>query len=243
MKSNNKITKIALSSLIVAGLALNVSSCKKDGISSTPSTTVTEADAAELATDAVTPSTGGMVTQVNNSVIIYQNTALSCGVQKDSTLTGASASGVSPSYSYNLKWNYELNCSGIVPNTLNFNFTGSSTYDGPRMSSTDSSTGGFTLGGLSSTQYTLNTNYTRTGSTISKIGAQNSFNSTFSIVSSNIIIQKSTQQIVSGSATVSITATSTSGKSFTFNGTLSFLGGKKANLVLNSGTTYVIQWT
>ncbi|WP_162847030.1 hypothetical protein [Mucilaginibacter gracilis] len=49
-------------------------------------------------------------------------------------------------------------------------------------------------------------------------------------------------QILSGSATVAISGSSTSGKSFTYNGTITFLGGNKATLVLNSGASYTIQW-
>jgi hypothetical protein len=42
---------------------------------------------------------------------------------------------------------------------------------------------------------------------------------------------------------VTIASTSTSGKTFNFNGTVTFLGNKKATVILNSGVTYNIQWS
>ena len=238
---NVKTTMMML--LIASGLTLGLDSCKKDGVASS-STTVTEADAAEVATDAVVPTTGGLTVQASSSVSIYKTVALSCGVKKDSTISKSSASGATPSYNYSLSWDYTLACTGIVPSQLTFNFNGSSTYDGLRMSSDDKSTGGFVLTGLqpSATAYVLNTTYTRTGTQTSKIARKYTFTSNLSITSSNITVDKTTQKILSGTAVVSVSGTSSSGNKFSFNGTITFLGGNKATLVLNSGTSYAIQW-
>jgi hypothetical protein len=247
MKINRKIGGIICAALITAGVIAGISSCKKGSSANSTSTTdsFTEADAAELSTDALVPSTGGMVTSVSNSTGIYQAAALSCGVEKDSTIVKASAPGLSPSYDYNLSWNYTLTCKGLVPNQLTFNFTGSGDYDGPRMSSSDKSTGGFVLKGLGVTagQYILNTTYTRVGTTTSKILNKNTFASTITITSTNILIDKISQEITSGSATITIKVVSTSGRIFNFNGTVTFLGNKTATIVLNSGTSYNIQWS
>jgi hypothetical protein len=56
------------------------------------------------------------------------------------------------------------------------------------------------------------------------------------------LVDKTTLKIVSGSAAVKVTGSSSSGKSFSFAGTLTFLGSNKATLVLNSGASYAIQW-
>ena len=242
MKTNQIIPKIICVTLIATGITFGTSSCKKD---STSTATVTEADAAELTTDAISPETGGMTAQLSSSVTIEKTVTLSCGVQKDSTITKSSTTGASPSYSYNLSWNYLLTCNGVIPNQLAFNFTGTGNYDGPRLSSNDKSDGSFTLTGLpaTSSQYVFASTYTRTGTTTSKIARQYTFTSNIKITSSNIIVDKATQQILSGTASVVITAISSSGKTFNFNGTITFLGGKKASVVLNSGTTYTIQWS
>ncbi|PUZ21509.1 hypothetical protein GA0116948_110158 [Chitinophaga costaii] len=229
--------------IFLALMTTGLYSCKKDDAPAS-TTTVTEADAVELATDAVVPADGGMVLQVNNSVMIYQTAAIDCGVAKDSAIAGSSASGATPSYSYALNWNYLLTCSGVVPSLLTFNFSGESKYDGVHMSSNDSSTGNFVLTGITptATAYTLNTTYTRNGSQTSKIARNNSFSSKMSIESSNITVDKTSLKILSGEATIAISGSSTSGSSFSYSGTLTFLGNDKATLVLNSGTSYTIVW-
>jgi hypothetical protein len=240
---NVKTTAVILLTASILGLGLN--SCKKESaVSNDSSVTVTEADAAELATNAVSPTTGGFAVQVNNSVSIYKTVALSCGVKKDSTITRSSASGATPAYSYSLSWDYMLTCTGIVPSQLAFNFTGGGTYDGPRMSSDDKSTGGFVLTNLQPTAstYALSSTYLRIGTQTSKIARKYTFTSNLSITSSNILVDKTTLKIVSGTAAVKLTGTSSSGKTFSFAGTITFLGGNKANVVLNSGTSYAIQW-
>jgi hypothetical protein len=246
MKNKMNIPRIILAAGIAAGLAFGVSSCKKDSSTTTPtaSTTVTEADAAELTTDAVVPSTGGIITQLNTSASINTSVPLSCGESKDSTITKSSAAGVTPTYSYSLGWNYLLNCNGVIPSALTFNFTGNAAYDGASMSSSDKSTGEFVLSGLqpASSQYLFNATYNRAGTTTSKIARKYTFTSNITVKSGNIAVDKSSLQILSGSASVSITATSSSGKTFNFNGTITFLGDKKATLVLNSGVTYPISW-
>ncbi|SDI41587.1 hypothetical protein ACRQ5D_08510 [Mucilaginibacter sp. P25] len=244
MKTSLKARKILFSLAVTAGLAVIISSCKKDNASTTENTTVTEADAAELTTNAIVPSSGGFAVQVNSSVTVYKTVKLSCGIAKDSSITKSSATGVSPSYNYTLSWNYLLNCSGVVPNDLTFNFTGSSKYDGPRMSSEDSCSGGFVLTGLAPTApaYVLNTTYTRDGSQVSKIGRNYSFSSKLIIKSSDITVDKTSLKILSGTATVTISGASSSGKSFNFNGTITFNGNNKATLLLNSGASYNIQW-
>ena len=244
MKKKIINTKLLFTVLIAAGLTFSAASCKKDS-TGTSAETVTEADAAELTTDAITPETGGMTAQLSSSTTIEKTVALSCGVSKDSTIIKSSAAGASPSYSYNLNWNYMLTCNGIIPSQLAFNFTGSGSYDGVRLSSKDNSQGSFTLTGLppTSSQYLFSSTYTRAGTTTSKIARQYTFTSNIKITSSNIAVDKTTQQIVSGTAAVTIAATSTSGKTFNFNGTVTFLGNKKATIVLNSGVTYNIQWS
>ncbi|MCR8556281.1 hypothetical protein KXD93_01425 [Mucilaginibacter sp. BJC16-A38] len=244
MKNMFITSKTLFAVLIAAGLTFSATSCKKDSSTSTTDT-VTEADAAELTTDAVSPETGGMTAQLSSSVTIEKTVALSCGVQKDSTIIKSSATGASPIYNYNLSWNYILTCNGLIPSQLAFNFSGTGSYDGPRLSSTDKSNGSFTLTGLqaASSQYLFSSTYSRTGTTVSKIARQYTFTSDIKITSSNIAIDKVTQQIVSGTGTVVIKATSSSGKTFNFTGTLTFLGGKKATVVLNSGATYTIQWS
>ena len=249
-----------LFALVMAGASvMTLTSCHKN---SSATTTISESDAAQVMVDAISPSTGGLVSQVNNSATLFANGTVTggtvhsvnnhlttdsynipCGTQKDSTVAYSSLSSGVPSFTYSLTWAYKLDCS--VPSTFTLNFSGQGTYNGFVQSSSFKSTGGLVLSGLGSTasQFTFNSNYTRTGTTTSKIGNKNTFDHALSITSSNIVYDKTTKEIVSGTATVSIKVTSTSGNSWTYGGTLTFLGNKTARLVLNSGIVYNISWS
>jgi hypothetical protein len=261
MKIKQTISRNIFAAVVAAALAFTVTSCHKDNSAST-SDTITEADAAQVTTDAVSPSTGGMVSQVSSSASIFSgatvtggtvssvnnhlttySSTIPCGTTKDSTIAYASIGTSAPSFTYSLSWNYLLDCS--VPSSFTLNFTGQGTYNGLVLSSSFNSTGKFVLTGLgaTTTQFTFNSNYARTGTTTSKVGNQNTFNHSLTITSTNIVYDKTTQEIASGTATVSIKVTSTSGNSWTYGGTLTFLGNKTAKLVLNSGTTYNISWS
>jgi len=242
----SKAAKFVIAGGIVA--LVGISACKKDNNNnSSTNATVTEADAAELTTDAVTPSTGGFDAQVSTSVTIYvsASTKLSCGAKKDTTVSYSSPSNFIPNYAYMLSWNYELDCNAGIPGQFAFSFSGSSSYNGALMTSADNSNGSFTIAdpGLTSTNYSFTSSYERSGKQTSKVGYQKSFTSDYKMSSSNILISKATHEIVSGTATVTITGTSSNGSSFSFNGTITFLGNKQAKLVLNSGTTYNITWS
>jgi len=245
MKTNYYTTKILCAALIIAGIAFGISSCKKDSTSSNnslASTTVTEADAAQFTSDAVSPSTDGFGDQLSRTASLYTTIPLSCGAKKDTTYIKASAKGVTPSYADTLVWNLALNCSGSIPSNVTLSFAGKGVYSGQYMSAQDTSAAQFVLTG-SSSGYLLTANYTRVGVAISKIAKQYTFSTTLNIQSTNIVVDKTTQQIVSGTAVVTIVATSTSGKSFNFNGTVTFLGNKTASLKLNSGKVYPISWS
>ena len=259
MKTQTNTKKLLFAAATVAGIMLSFSSCRKD-TSSTSSDTVTEADAAQVTSEAVSPSTGGMASQVSSSAAFYSSASVTggtvssvgskslystieCGQTKDSTVSYASVNTTAPAFTYSLSWQNTLAC--VVPSTFTCNFNGKGSYTGLLESSTFTSTGGFVLTGLSAsaTSYTFSSTYNRQGTTVSKIGNQNTFTHSLTITSSSIIYDKSTQEITSGTATVAITVTSTSGKSWNYGGTLKFLGGKTATITLNSGTVYNISWT
>lgn len=223
-----------------------LNSCKKENTSSTTDS-ISEEDAAEAITQSVSAESGGMTAQSYNAIEVT-NTELStlpCGITFDSSVSIASESGAAITYAANLSWNWTLTCNNLsIPEVLNFNISGSSSYNAPRMSSDDNSTASFKITGLqpSATAYTMNANYERNGTQQSKVLNKNSFSSTIILESTDLIISKTTQQITSGTATASISGASSSGKSFSYSGTVTFLGNKQATLVMASGNTYNIAW-
>jgi hypothetical protein len=243
----SKVAKFLIAGGLVA--MIGFSACHKDnGNNATgPNATVTEADAAELTSDAVTPATGGFDAQAKVSVSIYitASAKFTCGEKKDTTISYSSPTDFIPNYSYVLTWNYQLDCNSGIPSQFAFSFSGASKYNGVLMSSSDNSSGSFAISdpGATSSTYTFGSTYERSGKQTSKVGYQKTFSSDLKMSSTNIQISKSTEEIVSGTASITITGTASNGNSFSFSGTITFLGNKKATLVLNSGTTYNIAWS
>ncbi len=243
MKNNTPGFKLIAGAFVAASIGLAALSCNKSGtISTTGSTNVTETDAAQFAANAISPSSGGMVTQLSSSASFSSEPSLLCGVEQNTTVTISSLNGAMPSYNYVLNWDYILNCNADVPSNITLNFTGKGTYSGVYMSASDTSNAQFVLTPGSASAYTATVNYTRTGNATSKFGKQYTFHSVLNIQSSNIAIDKTTKEITSGTATITLVATASTGKTFNFNGTLTFLGNKKASMLLNSGAAYTIQW-
>lgn len=244
--------RVRISLLLVAGILFAISSCKKDDDTST-TTAVSEEEIAEAVSESVSTPSGGLVVQ-STAAAGYSSDLMNgrigakasdqCGILHDTTVAGASETGATITFSYNFNWNWLLTCNNIVPQTFIFNYAGKTSYDAVRMSSNDSSKANITVTGLGidSTYYVFNQTYTRNGSQISKINQKRSFTSLISIVSSDIRISKTTLKILSGTATVTVTGEGSGGRSFSYGGTITFLGGEKATLVLTGGGTYTIAW-
>jgi len=243
---SNKTFLFSASLFLVLGLA--TVSCKKSNSTSSSSSstdTVTTADAANAVSDAVSPASAGMVAQTQTTVVIINTDNLDCGVAKDTSFSGQNAAGAAITYSYTYSSNSLLTCSVGAPSSFQFNYSGKNNYSAAYLASDDSAQGNFTVTGLNpgATQYVFNASYIRNGSETSKVRNQYSFTSNINIQSSNLTIDKSTQQIVSGTATVSVSGAANNGKAFSYSGTITFSGGNQALLVLGDGNTYTITWS
>lgn len=232
--------------LLFVCLLLAVSSCKKDDDNST--TAVSEADVAEAVSQAVYNQGGGMVVQ-GTAAAEYSTDLMNsrkgakvsdqCGILHD-TIVALSTEN----YGYNFHWNWLLTCKEMVPQTFEFNYAGKTSYETVRMSSSDSAKATITVTGLGadSAYYLFNQTYTRNGHQNSKVNQKRSFSSLISIVSSDLKISKSTLKILSGTGTVTVNGEGSGGKSFSYKGTISFLGNEKATLVITNGGTYNLIW-
>jgi len=240
--------RLLLSVIIFLALVLATFSCKKSNStsgSSSATDTVTTDDAANAVSDAVSPASAGMVAQTQTTVVIINTDDLACGEVKDTAFSGQNAVGAAITYSYAYSSNRLLTCNADVPSSFQFNFSGKNSYSAAYIASDDSAQGNFTVTGLSpgASQYVFNASYIRNGSETSKVRNQYTFTSNINIQSTNLTIDKSTQQIVSGTATVSISGAASNGKSFSYSGTITFSGGNQALLVLGNGNTYTITWS
>ncbi|SFW74242.1 hypothetical protein [Chitinophaga sancti] len=242
------VRKMALSLALISGMALIVSSCKKDEDDGTISTE----EMVEAVSQTFTTQSGGVISVTNLSSGIVNDVknaaatgrfADQCNIPHSKNLTGASADTATKYvWSYGLSVNWLLNCTEKVPSVFDINIAGKALYDLPRMSSEDSVTNKITVTNLEdSAMYKMTLNYSRVGTQQSKIGKMHKFTSTVTIKSTNMYLNKTTLKIASGTATVSIHGEGSGGKSFTLSGYLTFSGNDAASLVLND-TKYTVSW-
>jgi hypothetical protein len=117
----------------------------------------------------------------------------------------------------------------------------SGSFDGPRMASEHAGTASVNITKLekASATYSVNASYKSTGSFQSKIRNKNSTSSVVDIAITDVVVDKSTHEILSGSASATITGTVTGKGSFTFTGTIEFNGDQMASVVVN-GSDYLV---
>jgi hypothetical protein len=212
-------------------------SCKDES-----SKTVSEEEAVEVITNSMAAKTGGTEQQTANIADIwatlgnYCNTTFDTSLVKNITLTNLTAN-------YTLDYDYTITCNILgLPTSANLNAATSGTYNTTRISSNDSTTSAYILSDLLNlTQYTLNGTSTRTGSQVSSIGNDASFSSVVSTTFSNVKINLTTGIIDSGTATVSISGTTTDNQNYNYTGSIVFLGNQTATLTLN-GNTHNLTW-
>ena len=242
MKNNNRITGLFFAMLLIV---TSFSSCRKEE----EEAPITTDDAADVVTYAMQKSSGGYASE-SEEAAAYMTDAdlqtttptLQCGIPFDSTVTlNYSTSNVTASYT--LSWDLLLSCNNQnVPQSLSFNSPYSGSYSGPLMSS--SNTGNLTwtvtgLGSGSSTPYSFSGTFTRNGSHTSNVRNKTTFSSDLQVTVTAVTIDKVTQHITGGTGTVSLNCQTSTGKSYTFTGTIVFNSNGTATLTIN-GTPYSI---
>ena len=242
-------------------LMLGAFSCKKDNSNSSASS-VTSDQAADIAASSLAENSDGFTSVTDdiatNAQGINSSTSLTinstgqatnsvhqaCGTTLSDSLTRAITID-SVSVNYFFKYSHTLNCnSSNQPDNVINALTYHGSFDGPRLSSSNSGSANVTIAGLSptATNFVVNGEYKRAGSFQSKIGNKASGNSNIDIVGTNITLSKPDRKIISGNATISITGTGPKGASFSYTGTIVFNGDGTATLTINS-TAYTINLT
>jgi hypothetical protein len=236
-------------------LLIGAFSCKKDGVST--STAVTTDQAADIAAGSLAENSGGLATVTDDIAVNAQGLSSVNGLNVNSqgtssvhqacgsTLTDSLTSSLSidsVTINYFFKYARTLNCNAnSLPDNVINAVTYHGSFDGPRLSSSNTGSSTFTIAGFSQTalSFVVNGEYKRTGSFTSKIGNKASGNSNVDIVVTNLTITKTTRKIASGNATIAITGTGPKGVAFSYTGTLVFNGDDTAILTIN-GTAYNI---
>jgi hypothetical protein len=245
-------------SLIVL-LMLGAFSCTKDN-SSSSSTTVTTDQAADIAAGSLAENSNGFasvtddvainalgISSVNSGLTVNSTQATNslhqaCGTTVTDSLT-RNITADSVTINYFFKYSHTLNCNvNSQPDNVIDTVTYNGTFDGPRLSSTNSGSAKVRIAGLTlaATNFVINGEFKRDGSFQSKVGNKASGNSHIDIVGTNIIISKVNRKIISGTATITITGTGPKGNSFSYTGTIKFNGDGTATLTLSGGASYTI---
>jgi hypothetical protein len=234
---------------ILIMLLLGAAACKKSvNTMSNPTVNgnVTTDDAADMVAGSLSMNSNGIANvasdvTLNATVMFGDRDHLKCGTTRSDTISRQSSPGAPWTYSYKLTYNFMVDCnSSSVPDSLSSNLTYSGSFSGPNMSSTNSGSSIFGVGGLlpTDTAFVINGEYKRAGSFSSKIDTAHNGSSNIDIVVSGLLVKKHTHMIEGGTATFTITGTGRKG-SFSFTGTIVFNNDGTATLTVN-GTVYTI---
>lgn len=240
--TTNNITKM----LLVAFVIIALGSCRKES-----ATVATEADAVDAIETSLVSSSGGTAEDISMAAEYAMSggygkngsvtgaTSLICAVPYDTTVSYSHTGTITATYSHS--WEVLLNCNGSVPISLAWTGTYSGSFDALRLSGSSSGSRNWALTGINSgsAAYTLNGSTTRTGSHTSKVRNQYTYDVTINTTLTNLTVNKTTYQIISGTGTVAATLNVSNGTSKTFNGTIVFNGNQTATLTIN-GNTYTI---
>lgn len=237
-----KISRMFLIALISL-FSMTFVACREEG----PITvTLSEEDVADIVEYAVSAETGGMVEQIETSAEMVESytASIPCGQQKDSTLSFSSSSSSRFTYAYDVSWEWALVCNALsIPDSFELYFAANGSYETMRMKSDDESVYDFTLNGLklSDPDLIYSGSLTRSGSQEAKVRNKNAFSSDLEIITEDLTVSKSGQEITSGTAVVTLEATLSNGTQQSFTGKLTFLGGQTATFEVN-GKTFNLNW-
>ncbi|MDW7690215.1 hypothetical protein R9C00_24375 [Flammeovirgaceae bacterium SG7u.111] len=237
-KSNQFISK----TILAFAFGSLLFSCSEDSLDDTM--IISEEEAAEVVIQSVEAESGGVVVQIEDASTMTVENIDNCGISMDTVISASSSTGATIVYEYTLSWDYALTCNNFTPQQFSFNYTGQASYDAPRIASADTRTGALTVEGLSfsSSKLLFNLEFVNQGSQTSKIGNKSSFTSTTTLKSADLAVDKLTYEILSGTVEVTISGATSTGTTFSYSGTLTFLGNRQGMLVMASGATYSIQW-
>jgi hypothetical protein len=234
-----KMTVKALVMLIMVGLFTQA--CNDDDETTSAGITTDEAadevgltistDVADLASDLSV-----VADDAENGRAASNGRTASCGVQYDTTFTRA-YTGVFISYDYVISYGYMLSCTpNNVPSLLEYTFSSDGQRSTARLSSTGESTGSLTASGLefSENAYTLNGTFGRSHTLSQNAGAQRVFNSESEVSVTDLVVNKATQRIESGSASFTVSGQGSGGASYSFTATVTFNGNGTATATIQS---------
>jgi hypothetical protein len=237
--------------LVAAGISMAVPACKKDDdTKSAPALSETEVSA--VVAQSLSANSGGILSQTNSSIDITNRIAAPRqGAKTTSEYCGTSLNDSinisSDVFTYAMKWSYLLTCTTEKePQSLAVSFAGRVKLQTEKLTLNDSSVVKFKLTGLESdsTLLVFNQTFNRIGSM--KVVSDSSsvtYATLLSYIAADVKVEKATRRIVSGTAAINVSGVSTTGKSFSYSGTVTYTGDNKATFAIKGGSSFTIDAT
>jgi hypothetical protein len=170
--------------------------------------------------------------------------AINCNQTVSQSNTNSNSVG-NRSWTITSNWSWTLNCDA-QNNSISFDLDGNGTldFDGPNLSKDINRTHDFNITGIepSSAEWVYNASHNRNGMIQSNIGNQNSMTTTLTYGSTDIVVSKATQQIVSGTFNINFQAVLSTGNTITRGATVVFNGNQTATVTLDNGNTFSVSW-
>lgn len=228
---------IVLGLILTSGLLF---SCRDEESS------ITNEEAADLVASSLSVQSSGFTLSASQTAELMTESNSSngrvdgsCGFSSDTTLHLTNAQTDSFTYEYELNYGYAFTC---IPPTLTVDFTCEGTFDGTRLSSTNSGSGEWVFTIEGENDYAINGMYERDGTFQSKVRNKVATNSTITITFTDIIINSNTGEIKSGTAVASISGTVSGKGDFDFTASVEFKGSRSATVTI-LGEVYNINLT
>lgn len=211
------------------------------------STGIATEEAAEIVGTSLASSSAGLVgmtteTANTSAEVVEANTANLCALEDDSTFSWSSQPTSLITFTADLSYRYVISCNGLnLPESIAFDLTYSSSFDGARMASSNTGGSTWTLTSLNAlyTSFELNGTYSRTGTFESKVWRKSTTNATANFVLDGLILDLPTETITGGTATYSLAGTGPQGNPYSFEGTVNFIGQDKATVVVQ-GRSFMV---
>jgi len=198
-----------------------------------PANSITTEEAAVIISSSLASNTSG-VTMVSGKTTNVTEDLLednaggrvaACGLSQNLDLSGASPAGATITYSYDFSYKFKLNCSAESPSDVSANLSYSGAFESAKLAAEHSGTSELTVTGLETavTEFLLNGFYKRAGSFENKETTV-AGNSTVEITLKDVVIDKATHKIVSGTGSYLINGTVPDKGNFNYSGEINFEG-------------------
>ncbi|HEY9045318.1 MAG TPA: hypothetical protein VIN08_05460 [Ohtaekwangia sp.] len=232
-----------LSAWLFLSLFIGFIACDKDD--NEPNNSITSEEAAQIVSTSFASNSSGVnfvsgEAAASSSDLAEQNAngrTEACGISKNIDLSGASPDGATIVWSYDFSYKFKLNCNDqqeAANVSIDLSYSGS--YDGPKLKTEHSGVSQLTVNGLEKSveNFLLAGSYRRSGSFEQKNEEKKAGNSTIEITLTDIVIDKQTHEIISGTATYKLSGTVASKGDYSYQGTVTFEGQSAATIKVGS---------